>query len=422
MSTRISSTEGSSPAGRRGLSVGYLTNRLPFPPHSGGQAREAQTLERLGGLTEIHFVAVTDQFDVDSANIEHARPFCASATLVEADAVAEERRRDVPERVLRYRSAAMSRTVARLLATTPLEMVHVEGYFLMQHVPADARVPVLLVEENIEYDLDRLRQLTNPGLTPSWQVTRALEHAAWRRAAVLGGVTERDVERIRRDVPNVPVVCLYPGSDHLEAEIEPFLEDTYRRRHTACVLFVGNMTWPPSEDAAAYLARDVWPLVKAAVPNGRLVIVGAGVSRRLERLAEERESVELAGEVESLAPYLLAADVAVCPLRFGGGIKIKILESLRAGRATVSTPIGMQGLPACALEAIVVASETEELAARIVELLTSPDRRVELGRRARACALQLPTWSECAERLHAAWLETAQAAAAPGMIRAPAGS
>jgi glycosyltransferase involved in cell wall biosynthesis len=95
------------------------------------------------------------------------------------------------------------------------------------------------------------------------------------------------------------------------------------------------------------------------------------------------------------------ADVLVCPLRIGGGIKVKVIEALRRGKAIVSTGIGAQGLPAQARDALIVADDPRQFAAAVADLLRDEPRRARLERRAAAAARSLPTWNQAAAALAA---------------------
>src|SRR5205085_4557180 len=99
------------------------------------------------------------------------------------------------------------------------------------------------------------------------------------------------------------------------------------------------------------------------------------------------------------------ADVVLCPLRVGGGVKVKVLEALRAGKAIVSTPVGCQGLGA-ARRAVDVASTAEHFAAATAALLNDASARARAE--ARAAAAQLPTWDAAADALADCWERAAR--------------
>jgi glycosyltransferase involved in cell wall biosynthesis len=109
------------------------------------------------------------------------------------------------------------------------------------------------------------------------------------------------------------------------------------------------------------------------------------------------KKVIVTGHVKSLVPYYGFADVVVCPLRIGGGIKVKILEALKAGKAIVSTSIGAQGLDLSTDKAVMIANDVTHFALSVVRLLQYPEERHRLEQEALAYARSLPTWNNASE-------------------------
>jgi polysaccharide biosynthesis protein PslH len=105
------------------------------------------------------------------------------------------------------------------------------------------------------------------------------------------------------------------------------------------------MGYLPNRDGVRWFFREIWPGVKTRFPGPiRFHVVGAGVRGALARDLAEDPAVTVHGYVEDLAGIYEAADAAICPLRAGGGTRIKILEAIAHHRAVVTTPMGMEGL------------------------------------------------------------------------------
>ena len=133
-----------------------------------------------------------------------------------------------------------------------------------------------------------------------------------------------------------------------------------------CLIFVGGYDHLPNVDAAQVLVRDVMPLVWARVPDARLLLVGSEPPAEVEALAGGR--VEVVGYVPELAPWYARARMSVSPLRFGSGVKGKIVSSLEAGVPVVTTTIGNEGIAlAPGIEAL-IADDPEGIAASVVRL------------------------------------------------------
>ena len=380
----------------------YITSRMPYPPHSGGQLREYQLLRRLSARTDVHLVVVTQFPEVDRLGITRMQEFCVNVVMVAADPV-NGPRANVPSRVWRQSSSQAHRLILELHRRHAPSLVHVEGYYMMQHLPGEVDVPILLIEENVEYQIDsQWEALLGETDAAGWEKAAEMEVSMWRKATVCGFVSEDDLELAASVSPGLDVRLSPNGWDHLR---QGWNEGPYKRAYceTLSALFVGNYSYRPSEDAASYLLKDVWPIVASQVPNSQLTVAGACVSPKLSDLASATPQVVLAGFVPELSSLLDKCDVFVAPLRVGGGIKVKVLEAVSRGCPIVSTPLGVQGLPPSVQELISIGSEAYELADAIVDLFSCRDRRQNVGARLRASTRKLPTWDEASTRLWSIW-------------------
>jgi O-antigen biosynthesis protein len=111
---------------------------------------------------------------------------------------------------------------------------------------------------------------------------------------------------------------------------------------TSGIVFVGNYGHSPNVDAAQWLTAEIMPSVWQACPEIQLTLAGAEPTRAIRLLAETRVSVP--GFVEDLDGTLMQHRVFVAPLRFGAGIKGKILQALAAGLPVVATPVAAEGI------------------------------------------------------------------------------
>ena len=116
-----------------------------------------------------------------------------------------------------------------------------------------------------------------------------------------------------------------------------------RRSVGKTVLFVGTMGYMPNEEAARWFVTRVWPRLRRAVRSPlRLVLAGSNPSASLVRLGRRRD-VLVTGTVRDVAPFYRDADLAVIPIRAGGGTRIKLLEAAALGIPIVSTTLGAEG-------------------------------------------------------------------------------
>ncbi len=390
----------------------FLSCHLPWPAISGGRRRELELIRRLSDQFDIHLVVISKTVEEDLGNMDALRGVCRQVEVFPAAARPElpiGPRRKRSRQSTRHRCPPATRRVVEIIARGQLDLVHVEGYYLMQHLPDEMPLPVLLAEQNVEYELERQRiaaaRSASAGTVASRPRrarrdclrTRSEELSCWSRASALATVTLEDREMIQASLPAADVRVVPDGADHLPSLEAMARRQPLQRPRAPLVTLVANFAYSPNVDAAIHLCHEILPLVRASVPDLELWLVGNEPPRRVRTLAHER--VRVAGRVDDVVAHLDAADVIVCPLRIGGGIKVKTIEALRRGKAIVSTSIGAQGLPEEAREAVAIADDPPAFADALTRLLIDPRQRAELERRAARAATLLPSWDDATRAL-----------------------
>jgi glycosyltransferase involved in cell wall biosynthesis len=370
-------------------------------------------ISRLCDKWNIQLCVVTKQFGRDVENAGAAVDYCASVSIFEAEDP-EKLPLDLPARVrTNFNLAVRHHLEAQLEAAYGL--VHVQGYFLAGMLPRQG-ARVFLMTENIEYDLARQREQFSQTNDAPWQVSREMERSAWLRAEIIGTATATDADSIAADIGRERDLVVVPaGVDHFDATDDDGGVAQRVQARGPFVLYTANFDWEPSADGALYLLSQVWPQVRERVPGALLVLAGAGSTTGIAAEAARDPSVVITGTVPSLAPLLRAATVFACAVRYGGGVKSKLLESLDAGCATVTTSAGAQGLDAPLRAAAWILDDTEAFVSALVETLHDPCVREDLRAGARAVRPLLPRWEQGAVQLHDGWLRMAAENSSPRM-------
>jgi len=149
------------------------------------------------------------------------------------------------------------------------------------------------------------------------------------------------------------------------------------------VLFVGTFDYRPNVDAADRLARSIWPLVRARVPDARLVIVGKRPEVVPAFSASPRdESVTFTGFVDDIRAVYPPARVVCCPIGTGAGTRVKIVEAAGFARPVVSTALGAEGLDFTDGSEILLRETDEALAAACCDLLSDEKLAARIGQAA----------------------------------------
>lgn len=109
-------------------------------------------------------------------------------------------------------------------------------------------------------------------------------------------------------------------------------------------VFIGNFYHEPNWNAVQYLKESIWPLIKKQLPEAVLNIYGAYPSQKVLHLNNIKEGFLIHGRAENAQEVVQKARVVLAPLRFGAGIKGKLLEAMQCGTASVTTSIGAESM------------------------------------------------------------------------------
>jgi putative sugar O-methyltransferase len=194
---------------------------------------------------------------------------------------------------------------------------------------------------------------------------RESELASIRKADATVVVSTDEAEILGREAPgaHVHVIPLVRDPPPLRS-VESFAS-------RSGVVFVGTYEHSPNVDAVKYFVREIWPLIRARLPTTAFYIVGSGVTPDIQALAGN--GVEVIGFVPDLDAILGRSRVAVAPLRYGAGMKGKILSALLVGLPTVTTTIGTEGFGLTPGHEILVEDDPQRFADGVVRLYTDEE-------------------------------------------------
>lgn len=148
--------------------------------------------------------------------------------------------------------------------------------------------------------------------------------------------------------------------------------------HPRTIAFVGNFLHIPNEDAVHFWMRNVFPIVKNAIPNLQVFFVGAKPSDNVKKY-NDNKNIFVTDTVEDVRPYIQRSLFCIAPLISGAGIRGKVNQYAALRRACVSTSIGAKDLPYQDGTAIFIADDAVAFAEYVIQLLQNPDKALHMG-------------------------------------------
>jgi glycosyltransferase involved in cell wall biosynthesis len=304
-----------------------------------------------------------------------------------------------PYAVTKFTSPKVQRKVAELFSKRRFDVAVCDFLAASLNFPRVIETPTVLFQHNVESSLWQRQASHEPNV-----VTRmvfkleAAKMLRYEREAVnrfhhVIAVSEND-RQLMSSMTDDSRISVVPTGVDLQ-QYRAAREGSNKSAADPLLVFVGSMDWEANIDAVDYFCREIWPAVKRAVPGTRFRIVGRNPHARVKKLASD--SIEVTGTVASVIEHYRDASVNIVPLRIGGGTRLKIYEAMAMGKATVSTPIGAEGLDVNDGSDILISDSPEKFAESIIALLTKEHLRQQIEKGASEQAARYD-WSVITDR------------------------
>ena len=369
-----------------------LTQVVPFPPDSGPKIKTHNVLRYLAQHHEVHLVS----FARSAVEEQHAQTllrYCSTVTTVplhrsrtrDALCLASSLIRGRSFLIARDNSAAMRKVIRDLVARQQFDAVHADQLSMAQfaeHLPVPLRV---LDEHNAVWTI-----VKRAAAREAWGPSRMLAEVEWRRLRAYEGdvcgrfdrvtvVSEEDGQALDRATGRVLTTFTIPIA--VDVDEFAFAPRTAQSRH---VVSVATMFYPPNVEGVYWFATEVFPRVRASLPDVEFRIVGSRPPNSIRKLATPDSGISVLGYIAELEPVLAECAVMIVPVHSGSGMRVKILEAFARGVPVVSTTIGVEGIEAQPDQHLLVADEPEDFAQAVIRLVTRADEAARLARAGRA--------------------------------------
>ena len=392
----------------------FLTPQPPYPTDQGAKLRNFHLL-RIAAEAGHEVDLLT--FTPDGRLPERARAglgqLCHAVEAIPLPPARRPRQRALdtlrssyPDLMLRLWSTEFEQALRTRLAARRYDLLQAEGFELGAYLRLAGRLPTLLDQHNLEYELqrrawqtERRRARRAPGALYSflqWRKLLRWERRLVRLASAVLAVSETEAAALER--LSGRAVDVMPNGIDLTAR--HFREPA---SHVAPeLLFDGTMSFRPNDDAARWLCAEILPRIRGRWPEARCWIVGRDPSAALVRFNFGDFGAVVTGSVPCVDPYWERASIYLLPMRMGAGVRFKALEAMARGLPIVATALGMEGTGARPDRDYLRAEHPEEFAEAVSRLLKDVELRRDLARRARETLAPLD-WRCLAPRLHAVY-------------------
>ena len=156
--------------------------------------------------------------------------------------------------------------------------------------------------------------------------------------------------------------------------------EEYRFDQRKDIMFVGGFTHTPNADAVLWFTKEVLPAILERIPDMHFYIIGSNAPLEIQNLATDHVIVKGFVSDEELAQFYNNCRISVVPLRYGAGIKGKVIEAMRYGMPVVTTSVGAEGIEG-AEQILCIEDEVQAIASKLAELYNNDVELAQMSRK-----------------------------------------
>lgn len=389
----------------------FLSHHSPFPPDSGGRIRTYHTLSALTRDFSVHLICLDSSLartsgkatrdpagvldELETVTTVHSSYSASAFTQVKAHSLSIVTKRPYTDYL--YDWKLTKRTIADLLDTTSIDLVHADTYHLSPVFPLFGDIPLVCTFHDLQSQILRRRaevedsRIKSLYLRHQADILEDSEYSSGECADLNVVVSERDREVLFEFGISKPVDVIPNG---LPMDRYP---DAHPDGIGNRVVFVGGGNWFPNRDGMRFFVRKILPYLENI--DGVSILWVGTTDERLRKEFSDVPNLHFTGHVKEIAPYMRSATCVIVPLRCGSGTRLKILEAWAMGKAVVTTSIGCEGLRATDEDNLLIRDTPRGFAEGVRRVLRDGRLRRHLSQNGRRTMREKYAWENIATDL-----------------------
>lgn len=397
MTVRIKTIQTEGPALiDRMLNILMLVPSLPFPPHGGGYIRVLESIKALAKRNRITCLGLrTEPVDIppmDNVTFEWVEQrFPAKwITLIKSNIWL------IPYTTTKYHNHKLLRKIKDRLAKERFDILYAHFPSTCHYIShVDALPPVLVCDEH-NNEILYMKSFTHSRRF-GYRLLSKIEMfkvrhfllKQFRKCTHHISCSQVDLNHTRTWAPPHLKLILAPNGVDLNF-FDPNKISKTTTNNKPNILFCGSMHVTMNQAAVLNFIQEIFPIILRHIPYAQLVVCGKNPSKKI--LDMTSECVKVTGSVDDVRDFYASADVSIAPFQYGGGTKLKILESLAMHVPVVTTVKGCQGIDVKDGEQVLIAENPVEFANCVIQAIQNASLRNHLVKNG-ASFVQQYSWS-----------------------------
>lgn len=386
-----------------------VSSFLPYPLFSGGHIRLYNILKNISKNNQVTLICEKRDYQTEQ-DIKEVKKVCHKLITVPKKLqwtisnILKSGFSLNPFLVTGHTNSLMREKISEELKQK-FDLIHVETFYVMQNLPAGkaglakVKIPIILVEHNIEYLVyERFAKTApffiRPLLLLDVAKLKRSEKKYWSLATYVVAVSHQEKEIIERSLSK-KVEVIPNGVDSQSFKMtDP--EKKFKTKEKK-ILFIGDFRWIENRDSILWILKEIWPKIHNLNPQLKLWVVGKRIPKYIKSF--ESESINFDENAPSDTSLIYQNSFALLsPIRVGGGTSFKILEAMAEGVPVVTTQLGIEGIKAIPNIHVLISENSFGLANAVLKL-KEPGLYKTIVQNAQKLIEEKYTWKSISKKL-----------------------
>lgn len=360
----------------------FLTTMFPYPLDGGGKIRAFNNLQALSNEYEIDLVCFSEK-QIEREHIEYMKKYCSEIRVIEkifsnssskfiaVKNILKSFITNSPFIIEKFKDSRCLHELKTLTNKYKYKAVFFEHLSISCYKKVFNNTTIVLSQQNCEFMLMKRRYENEKNILKKLYIY--LEYVKLKKYEMricskfdkVIMLSKEDKDCLLKEGYTKQNITIIP----IAVETKVKRKTQYNKNGIKNILFMGTMTWYPNEQGILWFIDNVWKCIKEKNEEMNLYVVGKSPSNEL--LSRQKiDGVIITGYVNDIYDYIQKCDVCIVPLFIGGGMRVKILESMAKGIPCISTSIGAEGINIIDGENIIIANNDIQFKEAIINLFS----------------------------------------------------
>ena len=408
------------------MKILWLSQFLPYPPKGGGLQRSHNLLKQSAKRHEVHLFALNQKNLLPSPEKlknakDELKKICSRVEVFPIISDNSKFHWSIMTAISYFRfspydcnwlyNKKMLISLEDISKHERYDLIHIDTLGMFQYAMPFSGIPLVLNHANIESHMMHRRFEKEPDTFKRLYFRREsnklnkYEQYVCKKCHVNLVVSDLDAFRLKEIVGAVNIAVVPNGVD-----LEYFQPQQSAGNKDGGLIFAGPMDWYPNRTAVLFFLSEILPKLREEKIDLPVTIVGKNPLKELI-IAANDSRISVPGYVDDVRPYIDSASIYVCPIKDGGGTRLKILDALAMGKPLVATGLAVEGLDLVEEKHYLRAESASDYVAQIKRLINDGNLSKKIALQGRRFVENRYSWEMIGEKMDYAYQKAVSSSA-----------